>query len=126
MRLGHAGEKTLQTLVNQGVFKGTTTGKIDFCEHCIFGKKKKNVFDYVHTDVWGPTKNVSLEEKRWFVTFIDDYSRRVWMYLMRHKGKVLEIFLEWKKMVENQTDRKIKKLRSDNRAEFFALNLMSS
>ena len=83
MRLGHAGEKALQTLVNQGVLKGATTRKIDFCEHCIFGKQKKlkfgtsihqtkDILDYLHTDVWGPTKNVSLGGKRWFVTFIDD------------------------------------------------------
>ena len=40
------------------------------------------------------------------------------MYPMRHKNEVLQIFLEWKKMVENQTDRKIKKLRSDNGGEY--------
>ena len=78
----------------------------------------KGILDYVHTDVWGPTKNVSLGGKRWFVTFIDDYSRRVWMYPMRHRNEVLQIFLEWKKMVENQTNRKIKKLRSGNGGEY--------
>ena len=66
----------------------------------------------------GPTKNASLGGKRWFVTFIDDYTRRVWMYPMRHKNEVLQIFLEWKKMVKNQTDKKIKKLRSDNGGEY--------
>ena len=40
MRLGHAGKKALQTLVNQGVLKGATTGKIDLCKHCIFGKQR--------------------------------------------------------------------------------------
>ena len=64
MRLGHAGEKALQTFVNQGVLKSATTGKIYLCEHCIFGKQKnvkfctaihqtKGILDYVHTDVWG-------------------------------------------------------------------------
>ena len=37
----------------------------------------RGILDYVHTDVWGPTKNVSLGGNRWFVTFIDDYSKRV-------------------------------------------------
>ena len=75
MRFGHAGEKALQTLVNQEVLKGATTGKIDLCEHCIFDKQKnvkfdtaihqtKDILDYVHTDVWGPMKNVSLGGKR--------------------------------------------------------------
>ena len=61
MRLRYAGEKALHTLVNKGVLKGATTGKIDFCEHCVFGKQKnvkfgtsihqtKSILDYVHTD----------------------------------------------------------------------------
>ena len=49
MRLGHAGEKAFQTLVNRGVVKGATTGKIDFCEHCIFGKQKKCEVWYRYT-----------------------------------------------------------------------------
>ena len=49
MRLGHAGEKALQTLVNQEVFKGATTGKIDFGEHCILGKQKKCEVWYNYT-----------------------------------------------------------------------------
>jgi len=38
MRLGHAGEKALQGLVKQGLLKGVKTGKLGFCEHCVFGK----------------------------------------------------------------------------------------
>ena len=72
----------------------------------------------LYIDVWGPRKNISLGGKMWFVTFINDYSRRVRMYPMRHKNEVLRIFMEWKKMVENQTDKKIKKLRSDNSGEY--------
>ena len=72
----------------------------------------------MHSDVWGPTQNASLGGKHWFVTFVDDYSRRVWVYTMKNKDEVLKIFLDWKKMVETQTDRKIKRLRSDNGGEY--------
>ena len=54
----------------------------------------------------------------YFVTFVDDYSRKVWVYLMKNKNEVLGIFLKWKKMVETQTGRKIKRLRSDNGGEY--------
>ena len=129
MRLGHTGEKALQILVRQGVLKGAQTGKIDFCEHCVLGKQTRvkfgtaihqteGILDYVHTDVWGPTRNSSLGGRHWFVTFIDDFSRRVWVYTMKHKDEVLDIFLSWKQMVETQTGRKIKKLRSDNGGEY--------
>jgi len=54
----------------------------------------------------------------YFVTFIDDYSRRCWVYTMKHKGKVLELFVEWKKNMKKSTGRKIKVLWSDNGGEY--------
>ncbi|KAL3821238.1 hypothetical protein ACJIZ3_007143 [Penstemon smallii] len=129
IRLGHAGEKAMQGLISQGLLKGAKTCKMNFCEHCVLGKqtrvrfgtathKTKGILDYVHTDVWGPTKTASLSGRRWFVTFVDDFSRRLWVYPMKHKHEVLETFLIWKKMVENQTGMKIKVLRSDNGGEY--------
>ena len=129
MRLGHAGEKSLQTLAMQGLLKGAKTCKLDFCEQCVLGKQKRGKFgiaihytegilDYIHTDIWGPTKTASLGGKHYFVTFVDDFSRRVWVYTMKSKDEVFETFLVWKKMVENQTGRKIKVLRSENGTEY--------
>ena len=125
MRLGHTGEKSLQALTKQGLLKGAKTCKMDFCEHCVLGKKTKvklgtaihrteGILDYVHTDVWGPSKHTSLGGKNYFVSFVDDYSRRNWVYTMTHKSEVLDIFVEWKMSIELQTGRKIKLLRSDN------------
>ena len=48
--------------------------------------------DYVHNDVWGPTKTASLGGKHYFVTFVDDYSRKVWVYLMKNKMKFWQYF----------------------------------
>ncbi|KAH9684519.1 Integrase catalytic domain-containing protein [Citrus sinensis] len=129
VRLGHAGEKSLQTLMRHGLLKGTKTCKLNFCEHCVVGKKTRvkfgtanhdtrEILEYVHSDVWGPTKTASIGGSHYFVTFIDDFSRHVWVYTMRAKDKVLEIFVKWKKLVEAQTGRKIKVLRSDNGGEY--------
>ena len=129
VRLGHAGEKALQGLMKQGLLKGAKTCKLAFCEHCVLGKqtrvkfgtavhRTKGTLDYIHTDVWGPTKVSSLGGKHYFVSFVDDFSRRVWVYTMRHKDEVLKIFLKWKKMIETQTGRKIRRLRSDNGGEY--------
>ena len=78
----------------------------------------EGILDYIHTGVWGPTKTASLGGKHYFVTFVDDFSRRVWVYMLKSKDEVFETFLVWKKMVENQTGRKIKVLRSDNGTEY--------
>jgi transposase InsO family protein len=129
MKLSHASEKALQGLAKQGLLDGYTIGKFGFCEHCIFGKQKnvkfgtsvhntKVTFDYIHTDVWESTKVASLGGKHYFVTFVDDFSRRIWVYNMKHKDEVLGIFLTWKKMIETQTGRKIKRLRSDDGGEY--------
>jgi len=78
----------------------------------------EGILDYVHTDVWGPTKIASTGDNHYFVSFIDDYSRRCWVYTIKHKEKVLELFVEWKKNIEKNTWRKIKVCRSDNRGEY--------
>ena len=129
MRLGHPGEKSLKLLIDQGLLKGVHAHKLDFCEHCVKGKQTrvkfgtaihntKGILDYVHSDVWGPSKTASLGGKHYYVTFVDDFSRRVWVYTMKTKDEVLRVFLMWKKMVETQTGRKIKCLRTDNGGEY--------
>jgi hypothetical protein len=52
------------------------------------------------------------------VTFIDDHSKKVWVYFLRQKSEVYEVFKKWKAMVENKTGLKVKKLRSDNGGEY--------
>ena len=108
MRLGHTGEKSLKALARQGLHKGTTTCKLEFCEHCILGRKTtvkfgtaiyqtKGILDYEHTDAWGLTKAPSLGGIHYFVSFVDDYSRRNWVYSMKSKDEVLGVFVEWRK-----------------------------
>jgi len=52
-------------------------------------------------------------EKRYFITFINNYSRFTYVYLLRTKDEAFKKFKEFKKMVENQKERQIKILRSD-------------
>nr|GEX13874.1 putative retrotransposon [Tanacetum cinerariifolium] len=59
----------------------------------------------------------SLGGKRYFLSIIDDYSRRVWVYILRFKLEAFEKFKEWKQLVENQTGWTVKKLRRDNVSE---------
>lgn len=74
--------------------------------------------DYIHYDLWGPAQELSLGGNRYFVTFIDDFSRKVWNYALKHKDQVFEKFKEWKSLVENQNSNRVKKLRTDNGLEF--------
>ena len=75
-------------LSKQGLLCGQKTGKLNFCEHCIFGKKHivsfgtgvhrtKDTLDYVYSDVWGPSQVLLKGETSYLLTLIDDYSRKV-------------------------------------------------
>nr|GEY13263.1 copia LTR rider [Tanacetum cinerariifolium] len=127
-RLGHISEAGLQVLEKQGLFGKKSLGKLNFCENCILGMSYRvsfgvgrhitqGVIDYVHSDLWGPSQVESLGGKRYFLSIVDDYSKRVWVYLLRFKHEAFEKFKEWKQLVENQTGRTVKKLRTDNGLE---------
>ena len=53
-----------------------------------------------------------------YVSFIDDYSRKAWTYFLKGKDEVFSKFKEFKALVENHIEKKIKNLRSENGGEF--------
>ncbi|KAH9649116.1 hypothetical protein KPL70_025868 [Citrus sinensis] len=129
LRLGHIGERGLKELEKQGVLGNEKLGNLDFCEDCVLGKatrssfkrsvhKSKDKLEYVHSDLWGPAQQKSLGGNSYFLSFIDDYSRKVWVYTLKSKDQVFDKFKEWKILVENQTGKKLKKLRTYNGLEF--------
>jgi transposase InsO family protein len=54
----------------------------------------------------------------YYVSFIDDYSRKTWIFFLKNKDEVFSKFKEFKALVENLSERKIKVLRFDNGGEF--------
>jgi transposase InsO family protein len=76
------------------------------------------LIDYVLADVWGSASITSKGGSRYFVKYVDDYSRYAWIYFLKHKNEVFDIFKCLKAMVENRTGRKLKTLRSDNGTEY--------
>ena len=60
----------------------------------------------------------ALKGGKYFVTFIDDHSRKTWIYFPMTKDEVFEKFKEFKALVENMMGKKIKTLQSDNGGEY--------
>ena len=81
-------------------------------------KSAKKILDLMHSDVFGPASVPSLGKYVYYVSFIDDFSRNTWIYFLRNKSEVFDRFKEFKALVENQTEKKIKVLRTDNGGEF--------
>lgn len=134
MRFGHTSEKGLRTLKTKNLIEGLNDCNLefDFCEHCVYGKqnhvqfyssshKSSRLLDLIHSDVFGPVKVPSISSSIYFVSFIDDYSRRTWIYFLKSKTQVFSRFKEFKALVENQTGKRIKCVRTDNGGEFCSI-----
>lgn len=102
-----------------------TTKHDDTCRGCVLGKyakaaysrsnkRAKSVLGLTHSDICGPMSTRVSSGTEYFVTFINDHSRKTWIYFLRTKDEVFDWFKAFKALVENQTGRKIKILSSDN------------
>ena len=83
------------------------------------GQKVESDVRLIHSDVWGPTQIVKVQGSRYFVTLIDDYARHTWTCLIAKKSEFFSYFLKVKSLIERETGRKIKCLRSDGGIEYF-------
>nr|GEU73396.1 hypothetical protein [Tanacetum cinerariifolium] len=102
-RSGHISETGLHELEKREVLGNKGLGKFEFCENCVLEKS---------------TRVESINGYRYFLSIVDDYSRRVWVHFLKHKNEAFSKFKEWKQLVKNQTGRKLKKLRTNNGLEF--------
>lgn len=128
-RLGRMSERGLNILSHRKLPPNLKSVKLDFCKHCLFGKQSKQKFktgkhtskgilDYIHSDVWGPSPITSYGGSSYFVSFTDDFSRKVWVYMLKKKSDVFTVFKHFRALVENITGRTIKCLITDNGGEF--------
>jgi len=128
--LGHLGHDNIKQLVAKGMAEGVESvgGCIDFCKACVHGKQHRFPFppsgkhaqrklDLIHSDVCGPLPH-SIGGMHYFITFIDDHTRKVWIYPMRSKSEAYAKFREFKAAVELQTGSHIKVIRTDGGGEF--------
>ncbi|CAL1360545.1 unnamed protein product [Linum trigynum] len=130
-RLGHMSEKSMAKLAQKKVIVGLDQVHLKKCVDCLAGKQNrvafkssipsraKNVLDLVHSDLCEPDVNVkSLGGARYFVTFIDDHSRKTWVYTLKTKDQALDVFKQFLALVERETGKKLKCIRTDNGGEY--------
>jgi transposase InsO family protein len=74
--------------------------------------------DLIHSDLMGPFSHPSINKVRFFLIFFDDFSRFTWIYFLRKKSEVFQHLKDFKALVETQSGKKIKVLRTDNGGEY--------
>lgn len=107
--------------------------EITNCETCSKGKQVKATFKasetesseilkLVHSDLMGPQRTRSLGHAVYLLTFVDDYSRKVFVYFLKNKSETFETFVNFKNYIEKQTEKKLKIIRTDNGGEYMSVN----
>ena len=107
----------------------TIQRKLTLCDACILGKHSKQPFHsyssrvsrklgLIHSNLCGPMLVTTTNGNKYMLTFIDDYSRMCWVYLLKDKSQVFENFKTFHSMIKNETQLNIVILRTDNSGEY--------
>ena len=85
------------------------------CEGCMYGKQSRKSFlkesfsqalqplGLVHANICGPLKPSSYGKNKYFLLFIDDYTRQTWVYFLKEKSEAFEVFKKFKAQVKNES-----------------------
>ena len=125
-RMGHISFDKMYK-VFPDVMRGVDKNKLK-CDACEYAKHTRasyvskglrsiTPFMLVHSDVW-TCPIVSINGMKYFVTFIDCYSRMTWVYLMRHKDEVFQCFKNFYAYVKNHFNVQVQVIRTDNGTEY--------
>ncbi|KAI0509952.1 hypothetical protein KFK09_010552 [Dendrobium nobile] len=131
-RLGHPHTRISDIISNCNPHLSINKSRVN-CTFCNASKCHKQVFEFschrqnmplamIHSDVWGPAPVTSSQGYRFYVIFVDDFSRYTWIFPLQHKSDVFHTFVNFKTYIERFTNNKIKILRTDGGAEFVNLN----
>ena len=89
---------------------------------CHFVERQYELLGLIHTHLADLKQTMSRGGKNYFVTFVDDFSRYTKVYLVKHKNEAFGMFLTYKAEVENQMNKKIKRIRSNRGCEYVLFN----
>ncbi|CAI7734688.1 unnamed protein product [Closterium sp. NIES-53] len=136
---GHAGKQHLMVCVKKGELKGVEIkeggGQPSKCLDCITGKLPRTSFpssttrasaslELVHMDVCGPMQTPDREKgSKYFITFLDDFSRLSWVTLLKMKDEVAKVFKRRIRYAEREAGAKVKILRSDRGGDYMGKDL---
>ena len=124
-RLGHPSSTIVRHVLshNNIPFSSSELNKEGVCDACQMGKShqlpypssnsvSKAPLEQIFFDVWGPAHD-SINKKNYYVSFIDDYSKFTWIYLLKHRSEVFKVFHEFQTLVERLFNKKIITMQTD-------------
>ncbi|KAJ0030064.1 hypothetical protein Pint_13139 [Pistacia integerrima] len=88
-------------------------------------ERENELLGLIHSDLGDLKQTTTRGGKKFYITFIDDYSKYTGVYLLRSKDEAIQMFLTYKNEVENKLNKKIKRLRTDRGGEYESNDLDS-
>ncbi|KAI3518152.1 hypothetical protein L1887_06594 [Cichorium endivia] len=133
-RMGHISFSTMKQMGDKGMIEGMPQIKIPSqpCEGCLVGKQTRNPFpshtiyrakkklELIHGDLCGPVTPPTPSGNRYFMLIVDDFSRVMWVYLLKSKDEAFQAFKNFRSKVETETGEKVKVFRTDRGGEFLS------
>jgi transposase InsO family protein len=132
-RLGHPAFRVVAQIISKfGI--PVTSNKSNFsCSACLSSKSKQLPFslsrtqiqsplELIYSDVWGNSPVCSRNGNRYYISFLDAYSRYTWLFPMSHKNDALPIFIKFQKYVERYFNLQIKSIQLDWGGEYRSLS----
>jgi hypothetical protein len=135
-RYGHLNFKSLIHLQQKNMVRGLPKleDSKQVCSDCLIGKQHRDSIpktsncsstirlELVHSDICGPITPASNSNSRYILTFIDDFSRKTWIYFLLNKSSALDQFKNFRSMVEKETGEVIACLRTYRGGEFTSID----
>jgi transposase InsO family protein len=109
------------SLSKNEICKGSMLGKNIKKSFPSSDNRSQGILDLVHSDVCGPMSSPSLSYCLYYAIFIDDCSRKCWIYFLKDKSDTFDKFKEYKAFIEKKTGKHIRILRTYNGGEFESL-----
>ncbi|KAM2961779.1 hypothetical protein FF1_031321 [Malus domestica] len=135
-RLGHPSAEVLAVMLRNVGQNVNADSSPSVCSSCLSGKmcrqpfpvketRASSMFDKVHSDIWGPAPVKSLEGFRYYVSFVDEFSRFVWIFPIINKSDVFSVFVKFFAFVTTQFNSVIKCLQTDGGSEYMSNRFQS-
>ena len=126
-RLGHISIDRIKRLINDRILSTLDFTDFDTCVDCIKdkqtnkskkgAKRSSTILEIIHSDICYP--DMDAHGQKYFITFIDDYSRYLYLYMLHNKNDALYAFKVFKVKVEKQCSKPIKIVRTDRAGEYY-------
>lgn len=103
---------------HNGICRGYALGTYAKRTFLSSDKRSKGILDLIHSNTCGLMSAPSMSGCSYYMTFIDNFSQKTWIYFLKSKNETFNKFKEFKALIEKQTRKCIHALRMDNGGEF--------